>query len=962
MKKAIGQTVRDLRRGVNKKVLKVPTVEQKVLDATSNEPWGPHGSSLADIAQATRNYHEYQIIMSIIWKRINDTGKNWRHVYKALTILEYLVANGSERVIDEIKEHGYQISTLSGFQYIDSGGRDQGLNVRKKSQILVALVNNKERIQEVREKAAANKEKFRNPSMGGMYGERYDDERYKGRYGVKYEDRNGYGRERDWGSRDNDRYGSYGDSNSRDGDWYVRDYGDRYVRDYEGRYGRDGYRDDDSRGRSPSMDDYNYGPRSRSSDRDRDRSYEDDGQYSSRGSVGKADGSQDGRSHDKKYSEQDPAAPPSYEKAVGEVGSPAHSERYEETSTVSAPKFSSPPSTTHQETTTTSPPAATPPDSVPPTAHPSASVPPAAHSSASVSPPASVPATVEKEFKGFDEFDPRGPFTAAPPSSNGAEVDFFGSSLDPYNLSSLTIVPTATATAAATSEANALTNSDSGNGFFSDSTSTNQVSTSTNQPFEDPFGDTPFKAIPSTENFSAQQQNVSPSSFHPNPSHPVVQQPTLQENSFDFGETDILADILPPPGSSPSGFSAQTVLSASQTGFASQTNEPETSFQGQIIQPTSTAGFQSQPRQSSSQTSFPPQVTHVSSMIDYAEQAGQTSKQAGFPHQSGQYPSFTGFPSQASSAQPAGFPSPSQYSHPGPNYNVNFNQQPAFAASTVESLAAQSPSGSPGPAPQLQQAESSSRMAPASLDSTNYLAVVPQPAKDKFEPKSTIWKDTLNRGLVNLNISGPKANPLDDIGVDFDAINRKEKRMEKPSQTPVMSTVTMGKAMGSGSGIGRAGASALRGGPNPVASGMNIGMGGVSGPGMGLGGARGAGLGMGMVSVPGGGIGMGGGPNAGMGMGMPMGGGYGVNQSMGGGYGGNQPMGGGYGVNQPIGGMGIDMGMGMNLGAGMNMGMGRGVLMQQQPTGFSQVPSLPGGYNPVMGTGNFGQQPYNGGH
>lgn len=26
--------------------------------------------------------HEYQIIMSIIWKRINDTGKNWRHVYK----------------------------------------------------------------------------------------------------------------------------------------------------------------------------------------------------------------------------------------------------------------------------------------------------------------------------------------------------------------------------------------------------------------------------------------------------------------------------------------------------------------------------------------------------------------------------------------------------------------------------------------------------------------------------------------------------------------------------------------------------------------------------------------------------------------------------------------------------------------------------------------------------------------
>ncbi|KAJ0806648.1 putative ENTH domain-containing protein [Helianthus annuus] len=61
-------------------VLKVPSIEQKVLDATSNESWGPHGTHLADIAQASRNYHEYRIIMSVVWKRLSDTGKNWRHV------------------------------------------------------------------------------------------------------------------------------------------------------------------------------------------------------------------------------------------------------------------------------------------------------------------------------------------------------------------------------------------------------------------------------------------------------------------------------------------------------------------------------------------------------------------------------------------------------------------------------------------------------------------------------------------------------------------------------------------------------------------------------------------------------------------------------------------------------------------------------------------------------------------
>nr|GFC91751.1 hypothetical protein [Tanacetum cinerariifolium] len=37
--------------------------------------------------------------------------------------------NGSERVIEEIREHSYQITSLSEFQYLDHTGRDQGNNV-----------------------------------------------------------------------------------------------------------------------------------------------------------------------------------------------------------------------------------------------------------------------------------------------------------------------------------------------------------------------------------------------------------------------------------------------------------------------------------------------------------------------------------------------------------------------------------------------------------------------------------------------------------------------------------------------------------------------------------------------------------------------------------------------------------------------------------------------------------------
>ena len=84
------------------------------------------------------------------------------------------------------------------------------------------------------------------------------------------------------------------------------------------------------------------------------------------------------------------------------------------------------------------------------------------------------------------------------------------------------------------------------------------------------------------------------------------------------------------------------------------------------------------------------------------------------------------------------------------------------------------------------------------------------------------------RDEIDISQYAAKTNPLADIGIDFDAINRTEKRMEKPkpAATSPVSTTTMGKAIGSGSGIGRAGAGALRPPPNQMmGSGMGMGMG-----------------------------------------------------------------------------------------------------------------------------------------
>ncbi|XP_020220042.1 clathrin interactor EPSIN 2 [Cajanus cajan] len=1155
MKKVIGQTVRDLKREVNKKVLKVPGIEQKVLDATSNEPWGPHGTLLADIAQATRNPHEYQMIMAVIWKRINDTGKNWRHVYKALTVLEYLVAHGSERVIDEIREHAYQISTLSDFQYIDSSGRDQGNNVRKKSQSLVVLVNDKERIIEARQKASANRDKFRNNAPGGMYrpgsysssgayGDRYDDDRY----GSREEDRNGYGygREKEWGYRDDDR-------NSRDGD--------RYGRDYEERYGRDGYRDDDYRGRSRSVD-YQQESRSRSSDRDR---YDDDGQHSSRGSNAKAEDQSLEARLERKLSEQNAAAPPSYEEAVGESRSPVHSERDVETSAVSAPRDPSPVNDNPSQTSAHT-------ESSPVNNNPTE---------------ATTAASGAKETEATDDFfDPRGPSSAAPAApavpatpaaTNNVEVDLLGSLSDSFSSNALSLVPVESATAAPVANAGSTAS------FEAPSSGSNNF----NQSFEDPFGDSPFKAFTSAETAPAQPlayQNTEPSqsnghnaetisnfgfgdSFSVVPySAPVASdtQPfstnsqfLSQDLSSQQQETDILADILPPAPlpemtsqqnisapafahpSSPSfpassgqmasqpfseqtgqynqkGFSAATSQPAQtfpgptdqlsqqsfsapngqpgqvQASFSSPTSQyaqqpfsshagqpglhafssptsqhmqspfaspggqpaqsPFASQGGQPVQsPFSSQGGQpaqspfasqggqpaqspfasqgGQPAQSpfASQGGQPAQSPFASqggqpAQSPFASQGGQPAQspfasQGGQPAQSpfasqGGQPAQSPFASQggqpaqspfaSQGGQPAQSPFASQGGQPAQSPFASQGGQPAqspFAsqggqpaqpgmyggfhsqdgsltsgASTMSPqsqngynghmnsgnflpqgstaafashMAPQAPTGqlsqgsnfphhmsSPSPTHQPSQFNSQSFMgqgngAPFNSPITNQslasnaspyavstgtTALVSQPSKDKFDTKSTVWADTLSRGLVNLNISGPKTNPLADIGVDFDAINRKEKRMEKPTTQAVTSTITMGKAMGSGSGMGRTGAGSLRPPQNTM-----------MGSGMGMG------MGMGMGNGPGVGMGMGNGPGVGMGMG---------------GYGGMNPS------------MGMGMGMGMGGMGGMSMGQG---YQMQPPTGMPPGSNMPGNYNnSMMGLGSYGQQPYGG--
>ncbi|EDN07982.1 epsin N-terminal homology-containing protein [Histoplasma capsulatum] len=200
-------TLYDIKAGVRKvqnAVMNYTEMEAKVREATNNEPWGASSTLMQEIANATHSYQLLNEIMPMIYKRFTEkTAEEWRQIYKALQLLEFLVKNGSERVIDDARSHVSLLRMLRQFHYVDQNGKDQGINVRNRAQELAKLLSDVDAIRAERKKARANRNKF-GGIEGGMglssfgSGSRYggfgsDEASYGGYSGGVYGDGGGFG-------------------------------------------------------------------------------------------------------------------------------------------------------------------------------------------------------------------------------------------------------------------------------------------------------------------------------------------------------------------------------------------------------------------------------------------------------------------------------------------------------------------------------------------------------------------------------------------------------------------------------------------------------------------------------------------------------------------------------------------------------------------------------------------------
>lgn len=122
-----------------------------------------------EIARDTFDYDKYAVVSQLMWENMeNQRPAAWRVVFKALSLLEHLIKNGSERCVDDARNHGHTLRALHQFNYYE-GTIDRGSGVREKSKQLMEILGDDERIREERTKARQLREKF-GGNFGGVSG------------------------------------------------------------------------------------------------------------------------------------------------------------------------------------------------------------------------------------------------------------------------------------------------------------------------------------------------------------------------------------------------------------------------------------------------------------------------------------------------------------------------------------------------------------------------------------------------------------------------------------------------------------------------------------------------------------------------------------------------------------------------------------------------------------------------
>eukprot|EP00927_Polykrikos_kofoidii_P051175 TRINITY_DN4497_c0_g2_i1.p1 TRINITY_DN4497_c0_g2~~TRINITY_DN4497_c0_g2_i1.p1 ORF type:complete len:439 (-),score=76.37 TRINITY_DN4497_c0_g2_i1:78-1394(-) len=137
------------------------SLERNLREATSDKHYGCPNSVLYEIALSAFNFHDRYKIMSKVREKLQSTADRWCRILKTLTLVEFLVKNGPNEVVAEVRCELPMIRRFLHFSYY-TGGQEKGGAVVEKAKTVVNLFSDEEVLRTEREKAHEHRQKMVN--------------------------------------------------------------------------------------------------------------------------------------------------------------------------------------------------------------------------------------------------------------------------------------------------------------------------------------------------------------------------------------------------------------------------------------------------------------------------------------------------------------------------------------------------------------------------------------------------------------------------------------------------------------------------------------------------------------------------------------------------------------------------------------------------------------------------------
>ncbi|GAW83820.1 ENTH domain containing protein [Plasmodium gonderi] len=135
------------------KYLESNQFEKNLKEALNNKNYGVSNSLLYDLSISTYDANYYKRVMSEVFKAIQEKPSKWRRIYKGLRLCEYVMKNGCEYFISDVKDNEELIKKLTHFTHLEDL-KDKGVGIREISNNILTLLRDNKYLKNERIEAA----------------------------------------------------------------------------------------------------------------------------------------------------------------------------------------------------------------------------------------------------------------------------------------------------------------------------------------------------------------------------------------------------------------------------------------------------------------------------------------------------------------------------------------------------------------------------------------------------------------------------------------------------------------------------------------------------------------------------------------------------------------------------------------------------------------------------------------